>query len=214
MKSIIKKMLKTLLIMIITTLIIYLVFTITAFSSWCSENQISIFLNSNELLLNLDSSKIQELGDTIGNIEHLMEDSLNETYESDNQSLAKYYDPLGYAVWIYMQTGISEVLNKYLNMSILLGISLALAYIIITTKKINNIVKFILGYFLPILIVPQILFLSYFYRFVGIFKAYYNTPYIQYFYIIYTAIFILMYVINYKVGKKMAKKLNQVIIDK
>lgn len=201
-----KKFLKALLVLIVSIFSIYLIFTIIAFTSWCNDNQISMFLNSDELLLNLDSSKIQELGNIIGNFEQLMEESLSET-----NSLAQYYNPLGYSVWVYMQTGISDVLTRYLILSVLSGISIAIAYVILTSKRLKNAVKFILGYFIPIIIVPQILYLRYFYRFFGIFDAYYNTPYIQYFYIAYTTIFALMYIINYKLGIKMAKKLNQAI---
>lgn len=207
MKENVKKFLKVLLVLIVSTLSIYLILTIAAFTNWCNDNQ--IFLNADEILLKLDSNKIQELGNFIGNFEDLMEQSLYEP-----NSLAHHYNPLGYSVWVYMQSEINNVLARYINLSILSGISVAIAYLILTSKRLKNMVKFILGYFLPIIIVPQILYLSYFYRFFGIFDAYYITPNIQYFYIIYTAIFILMYIVNYRLGLKMTKELNEFVNNK
>lgn len=207
MKEIVKKLLKTLLVLIVSTILIYLILTIIAFATWCNDNQ--IFLNTDELLLKLDSNKIQELGNIIGNFEELMEESITSP-----NSLAHHYDPLGYSVWVHMQSAIRNGLTKYLNLALASGISIAIAYMILTNKRLKNTVKFILGYFLPIIIVPQILWLSYFYRFFSVFHAYFNTPFIEYFYIVYTAIFILMYIINYKTGLKMTKELNEIIKNK
>lgn len=212
MKSIVKKILKILVILIISTIIIYFVFTITAFNTWCTENQISIFFNSDKL--NLDKEKIQSIGNSVGNYAQLLEDSLNQSYDEGYHSLAEDFDPLGFSVWNYMRMGIGDVFTRYINISILAGVAIAIAYTVITSKKMNNILKFIVGYFGVILIVPQILSYSYFYRFFDIFDAYYNAPNIIYFYIGYTAIFVLMYLINYKVGIRMARELNQIIKNK
>lgn len=73
----------------------------------------------------------------------------------------------------------------------------------------NNILKFGVGYMAIMLIVPQILWYVQFSRFFGFFEAYYKTPNIIYFYLVYTGIFILMYMINYRVGIKMTRQLNQ-----
>lgn len=208
-------MLKTLLILVASIIIIYLVLTITAFYSWCKENQINMFLNSDELLLHLDSGKIQELGEGIGNFAQLMEEELQHgEYEEGYHSLAEYYDPLGYSVWIYMQMGISEVLNQYFTISILAGIAVAIAYIVITSKKMNNILKIAIGYVGVMLIVPPIYMYSWTYRFWGILETYRNSGVPKYFYIGYTAIFVLMYFINYKIGVKMTKDLNQTMNNK
>lgn len=209
MKSIAKKILKTLLVFIISTIIIYLVLTITAFYNWCTENQ--MFVNSDKLLLQLDSGKIQELGDEIGNYAKLLEDSLDQSYykeNSDYHSLAEYYDPLGFSVWAHLHMEIEKILNKD-AISIFSGVAIAIAYAVITSKKMNHILKFAIGYFGVMLIIPPIYMYSWTYRFWSIFETYRSMP--KYFYIGYTAIFVLMYVINYKVGVKMTKELNQTI---
>ena len=212
MKSVMKKVLVTLLILVLSTTILYLGFTITAFSSWCSENQISIFFDSDHLTL--DKDKIQAIGDTVGNFAQLMEDSLDPSYyeeNSDYHSLAEYYDPLGYSVWGYMQSGIVNALTKYLSLSISLGIATAIAYVVITNQKMKPILKFAIGYLGLMLVIPQILWYSYFYRFFGVFRAYLSTPNILYFYIVYTIIIALMYVIYYKQNIKKSKKSDQPI---
>ena len=60
---------------------------------------------------------------------------------SDYHSLAEYYDPLGYSVWGYMQSGIVNALTKYLSLSISLGIATAIAYVVITNQKMKPILK-------------------------------------------------------------------------
>lgn len=209
MRSIVKKILKTILIFISSTIIIYLLFTVSAFYNWCIENQ--MFINSDTLLLELKSDKIQELGDNIGNYAKLLEDSLDESYyeeNSDYHSLAEYYNPLGFSVWAYLHAGIEEIWSKY-TISILSGAAIAIAYTVITSKKMNHIFKFAVGYFGVMIIIPPIYMYSWTYRFLGVLETYKNMP--KYFYIGYTAIFVLMYVINYKVGVKIAKELNQTI---
>lgn len=74
MKSIVMKLLKTFFVLIISTIIIYLVFTTIAFNTWCHKNQISIFFNSDKL--NIDKDKIQEIGDEVGAYAQALEDSL------------------------------------------------------------------------------------------------------------------------------------------
>lgn len=209
MKSIIKKILKTLFVFIISTIIIYLVLTITAFYHWGKENQ--MFINMDRLLVELDSEKIQELGDGIGNYEKVLEDSLDKSYyeeNSDYHSLAEYYDPLGFSVWTYIHMEMEDILNKGV-ISVLSGISITIAYVIITSKKMNSILKIAIGYFGPMLIIPPIYMYSWTYRFWDIFQTYRNMP--KYFYIGYTVVFILMYIINFRIGVRMTRELNQTI---
>lgn len=210
MKSIAKKIFKTILVFIISTIILYLGFTLTNFYAWCNENQ--LFVNSDTLLSELDRNKIQELGDSIGKYAQILEDSLDKSYyeeNSDYHSLAEYYNPLGFSIWSHLQLVVKELLNKYFMISILSGVAIAIAYAVITSKKMNNILKVIIGYLGVMLIVPPIYMYSWTYRFWDIPVTYRNTP--MYFYIGYTAIFILMYVINYQIGVKMAKELNETI---
>ncbi len=211
MKVVGKKLLKILLVLVVSTVAIYLVLTIPAFYSWCDENQ--IFVNSDELLLQLNRDKIQQLGDSVGQFAQLMEDDLqrvqNGAYEEGMHSLAEYYDPLGFSVWSHIQREMNEVVHQYFTLSILSGIAVTIAYAIITIKKMNPIFKIAIGYFGVMLIVPPIYMYSWTYRFWDVLTMYRNMP--KYFYIGYTLIFVLMYLVNYKVGVKMTQDLNEMM---
>lgn len=206
-----KLLLKMLVLFIISTTIVYLIFTIIDFKGWCDKNQISMYLNSDKLLVTLDSTKIQELGDEIALLTERMENSINETYEGNSHSLAEYYDPLGYNVWLYMQNGISMVLTNSISISILLGIGITIAYTIITNKKISNVNKFLVGYLGTMIIIPIVYVYIKTHKILGMFNHYFGM--LKYFYIVYTLIFILIYIINYKIGRQMTKELNKNIKD-
>ncbi len=204
--NVLKKFLKAICLLIASSLIIYLVFTISAFIGWCHENQISITDHSNDLLVYLDPDKIQGIGNFVGTMEQVMKDSLQD---NSYHSIAEDYDPLGFSVWSYMNMGIQDVLTKYLTISILLGFSIAIAYVVITSKKLNAILKIAIGYFGILLIIPYVYMYSYTYRFWSFSETFHATP--KYFFILYTVIFLVMYLINYLIGKNMAKNLNQTI---
>ena len=108
-----------------------------------------------------------------------------------------------------MNMGIQDVLTKYLTISILLGFSIAIAYVVITSKKLNAILKIAIGYLGVMLLIPYVYMYSYTYRFWSISETFHSTP--KYFFILYTIIFLVMYLINYLIGKNMAKNLNQTI---
>ncbi len=204
--NIVKKLLKTICLFIASSLIIYLIFTISSFIGWCHENQISIVDHSNDLLAYLDPDKIQEIGHFVGLSEQVMKESLEDnTYPS----LAEYYDPLGFSVWSYMNMGIRDALTNYLTLSILLGFSIAIAYLVITSKRLNSFIKIAVGYFGVMLLIPYVYMYSYTYRFWSISETFHGTP--KYFYILYTLIFLAMYLVNYFIGKNMTKNLNQTI---
>lgn len=204
--NVFKKFFKTLCLFIASSLIIYLVFTISAFIGWCHENQISIIDHSDDLLVYLDPDKIQEIGHFVGLSEQVMKESLED---NSYPSLAEHYDPLGFSVWSYMNMEISDVLSKYLTISILLGFSISIAYAVITSKKLNAILKIAIGYFGIMLMIPYVYIYSYTYRFWSISETFHGTP--KYFFILYTIIFLAMYLINYLIGKKMTKDLNKTI---
>ncbi len=215
MKPILKKMLRALLIFVISAIIIYLVPTLINFNNWCKENQLNLFMSDYYDIRNIDSNKIQNIGDSVSTYLEVLENSLDKTnYEQDSNyhSLAEYFNPLGFSVWSYMQEGLNRIFTQYIVISILSGIAIVIAYIIITSKKMNNILKFFIGYFGIMLIIPPIYMYSFTYRFWDIFQTYSTTP--KWFYIGYTAIFILMYVVNYKIGVKMSRELNQAINKK
>lgn len=204
--NVLKKFLKAFCLFIASSLIIYLVFTISSFISWCNENQISITDHSDDILEYLDPNKIQEIGHFVGLTEQVMKESLEDT---SYPSLAEHYDPLGFSVWSYMNMEIRDVLTNYLTLSILLGFSIAIAYVVITSKKLNAILKITIGYLGVMLLIPYVYMYSYTYRFWSISETFHSTP--KYFFILYTIIFLVMYLINYLIGKNMAKNLNQTI---
>ena len=215
MKKILKKFLKTLLVFIISTIVIYMTLTIVLLNERCKEYELSLFSKKYYDLRNIDSEKIKELGDGIGNYAKLLEDSLDESYyqeDSNYHTIAEYFDPLGYSIWIFFQTEITSITHRYISISILIGASISVAYIVITSKKINNILKLVIGYLLPMIIVPPIYMYTWTNRFWDVLTTYKGIP--AYFYIGYTAIFILMYLINYRIGRRMTKELNQAVRDK
>lgn len=209
MKIILKKSIILLLIFIISTTFIYLALTFKLFYEWGNKNCLFI---SGDSIEDLDSERIEQIGNKVGTYAKMLEESLKEVPEDENvYSIAEYYNPLGFSVWSFMHRDVYLILKTHTQISVILGIVISIAYIIITSKKINNILKIIIGYISVILIVPQILFYLYNGRLFSLLLPYYKTHGIEYFYIIYTAIFLLMYVINYKLGQRMAKELNETI---
>lgn len=215
MKPILKKILKIVLIFLITTSIVYAVPTAIAFNKWCKKNNLSITGEDfSSDLRKIDKDKIQNIGNDVSSIVEVIEMSVEEAKKNPNapHSIGEYFDPLGYSVWSYMQMGIDRIFTSYTTISILFGIGVTIAYIVITNKKMNNIIKFSIGYFGVMLIIPPIYMYSYTYRFWSIAQTYSSIS--KYFYIGYTTMFILMYVINYTIGTKMTKELNENIKNK
>ncbi len=211
--KIFKKIIKTLLVFICSTIVIYFLFTVPSFYKWCNENQLILYKNGEEVskeILKLDSAKIKEIGDAVRinteSMEMSLELSANDG-DDDSHSLAEFYDPLGYSVWIYMQVGMYKVTISYIGLSILLGICITIEYIVITSKKLNNILKFVIGYLGVMFIIPPILQYNHFYRWIGLPHGVNLKP----FYIVYTIVFAVAYITNYIVGVRMTKKLNDTI---
>lgn len=226
MKPILKKILKILLAFIISTSIIYLIFTIKDFYNWCDRNSLLSIFNpfhsATDDLRMIDSDKIKEIGNNVGTFEAGMKQSLEESpYANDgidhyigdghnHTKIAELFDPTGFAVWAYIYNELRDIFVGNISLSIILGIAITIAYIAITAKNINSIVKVIIGYLIPIIIVPQLYMYSYTYRFWDVYTTYFKaSP--KYFYIIYTIIFILFYIINYIITLKRTERLNKAI---
>lgn len=213
MKSIVLKTLKTLLIFTISTITIYMVFTIGYLLYWANDNQLKLFTNdlASEIPY-LDKDKIQEMGDYVGDYAELLEYSLEEqnNEESDAYIIAEHYDPLGFSVWSHLRRVLVRIIDRYDTLSICLGIATTIAYTIITSKKINNILKFIIGYIGTMIIIPPIYTYIGYFRLLNIFEMY-SKGIPKIFYIVYTAIFVLIFIINYIVGRNMARELNKTI---
>lgn len=216
MKPVIMKALKNLLIFIISAIIIYMVLTIGYFLSWCNDKQLKLFTEdiASEIPY-LDEDKIHELGDYVGSYAQLLKDSLEEENKEGNDSyiIAEHFDPLGFSIWSYLREIVIKIIDRYNTIAIFLGIATTIAYNIITSKKMNNILKFTIGYVGPMLIIPPIYTYLWTNRFWNIIEMY-TSGIPKIFYIIYTIIFILLYAINYIVAKKMVKELNRTIKKK
>lgn len=214
MKSVVMKSLKALLIFIIATVILYMIFTISYLFSWAKENQLKLFTKDLASdIPNLNKDKIQEMGDYVGDYAKLLEESLDESYYEefeDYHPIAEYHHPLGFSVWSFLREEIVEIVDRYDTLSIVLGSATTIAYIIITSKNINNIFKIILGYIGLILVIPPIYTYISNFRLIPFLETY-SKGIPKIFYIVYTAIFVLIYIVNYIVGKNMAKELNKTI---
>lgn len=214
MKNILYKLIKTLLFLVILIFIIYFLFTFIAFYRWCNQNYIPLFINQKNvedyIYNDLDSNYIEGLGKSFTDIKKGLEDSLSQ--ESDT-IIAKKYDSVGYAVWAQYALQLNYISTKYIPISIILGIVITSAYIIIKNEKINNITKFIIGYIGVIIFFPPIYMYSWTYRFWS-FKDTYLSFDAKLFYIVYLVVFVILFVVNYFINKKIAIKLNKQIYKK
>lgn len=224
---IVKKILKLILLFVFSTSIIYLTLTLGRFINWCNKNQIPLFKHDDArgaYIINLDKEKIQEIGNNVGVYQEAMEQSLAESpYKNEleehtltdghTHTLGEFYDSLGFSVWAYVDREIQDIVECYTVISILLGMSILIAYVVITNRKMKSIFKFIVGYLGVILIIPPIYKYSYTYKFWDISEMYFDISSIK-FYIVYTVIFVLIFIINFIIGKKMAQELNEAIKSK
>ncbi len=91
-----------------------------------------------------------------------------------------------------MQIAVFEI-TQYFTLSIFLGISITFGYDIINSKKLKNISKIILGYILPMIILPFL-----YYYICNINGKFSDQEKLIYFGIINTAVFILLSFKNYR----------------
>lgn len=197
-----KKFLKTLLVCIISIIVIYSIFTLKKLFDVCEKYQIDLISNT-QRLDQLDKGKIQQLADEMRNFETVMKEAALE----DDETIGDYFDPLGFAIWNRIQIEAYSITHEAIDISIILGVTTAIAYATITSKKLSRVFKFIIGYFAIIVIVPPLYMFSYTYSFWETKVMYFNSKNIT-FYICYTIIFVLICVINYIISKKMTKDLN------
>ena len=193
MKTIFKKLLKILLIFILCSLILYCTLTAITFYRLFDAIDIHLFSDTSRLP---DSDKVQRIGDTVEPYLNVLEEELAKSpYLNDGQehtitdghihTLGEFYDPLSFAIWAHLQNAFDYIFTKYILISILSGAAIAIAYAVITSKKINTILKIVIGYVAIILLVPQILMFSVthnFYLAGNISAVYFNSD-LTYFYI-------------------------------
>lgn len=219
MKLIFKKLLKIVLVFLIATIIVYLILTTRNFIRFCNYAQISVIGNEAKLY-KLDNEKLKDLGEGVKIYADLLEESKEESlYENDGKehslgdghehSLGEFYDPMGFSVMTYLQNIVFYIVGNCLGISLFCGSAITIAYIIITSNKINNTLKFIIGYIGVMIVIPPLYMYSWTGRFWDFSTMFKRMP--KYFYIGYTVIFILMYIMNYTSAKKMSKDLNEAI---
>lgn len=219
MKEVVKKVLSTLLIFIISSLLIYMIATINRFFYWCNQNEIQLFSKNmpDEYILNdIDKNKIYSLGENIGEYAKLLEYSKKDknlekdasyylTVDGKKYSIAEEFEPVGYSIWSFLQGNLSSIFTLYIDYSIFVGLAISIAYLVIKSSKISSILKFAFGYFGVILIIPQLYSYSVSHSFAGV-EAY--KIWSINFYIAYTIIFVLIFVANYGISNNIKKKLN------
>jgi hypothetical protein len=190
-----KTILKNLLIFIIVTLIIFFTFTTKKFIDLCNEYQIQIFCTNGsgsidpEKKENLYPFKLRSLGAAIINMSEL-----SETDSTDQ------YDTNGYALWAEMQIAVYEI-TQYWLLSIFLGIAITFGYNIALSKKMNKVLKIIVGYILPIIVMPTLYYLIRNSR-----EIFVEQNKLIYFGIIYTVVFIAINITNYVINKNSIKE--------
>lgn len=223
MKKRVIKIIKTLILLIISILIIYLILTLNRFLFWCNRNQIILFNNniSPEYIIdNVDINSINSLGTNIEDFANTLDESKlnveafkgdgNFTFTKDGKtySFAEYYNSIGFSVWTYLSSEFQAISLLYVDVAILWGIVLTIFYIIVSNQKLNYNIKFVIGYFVIMIFIVQM------YGYLrGIFYGFIDSiKYMPVFYIIYTIIFAIIYCINRKKYKEIINGLNNTIL--
>lgn len=198
-----KNIIKIFIVLVFAVLTSYLVLTIRDFTLWCNKMQFSFINTEEEQLNNLDVEKIQYLGESIKGLSVAIEENFKGTeYEK--------YNSLGITIWKTFQLQMNDIVKGNVNMSLVLGVAITLAYIVITSSKISNSLKLLIGYFGIMIIFPPLYMYMYTGRLWDIMTMYvYNAP--KAFYIVYTLIFVVMYVIKYNINSKFTTELNRTI---
>lgn len=206
MKNFIIRILKISLVFLISTIITYNCFLVKNYFEICSDYQVGNI--SEEDILNLDKEKIKGLGDSVKIFADLLEEEKSKNDKGD--SLSDLYDPLGFSVRMQIQHIINKLFKENIVISIFIGVAVTYAYAVVTAKKLNGIVKMLIGYIGAIILFPPLYMYSWTGRFWKLSIMYwYGTP--KYFYIVYTLIFVVIYFINYMVNVKLAKQLNEIV---
>ena len=131
--------------------------------------------------------------------------------DGHEHTFSDFYEPTGFSLWGFLDGLVQYIGGKYvINAALFLGISVTIAYAVITSKKMNLALKIVIGYFGMMLAFPPLYMYSWTYRFWKLYEMYWNQD-SKRFYAIYTTIFVLIFVINYVIGRKMTRQLNETI---
>ncbi|MBQ7410097.1 MAG: hypothetical protein IJW20_01795 [Clostridia bacterium] len=223
MKNFLIKLLKILLVFVLSTMIIYTFFTLKKLINLSNKYQISIFGHMT-YIYELDTEMINNLSEEVKQMnqfaELLREEAENSIYKNDGlehslgdghiHTFGEFFDPVGFSAWSLLQSTVYNIFAEYIRISIALGIVVAVTYGIISSKKVNKVLKFIIGYIGVMLAFPPLYMYSWTGRFWD-FKAMYLNGDSKFFYFAYTIIFLLICLTNYIISKKMTKELNNAI---
>lgn len=183
-----KTFINAVIIFIISTFVIYALLSFFKLRNYCDKYQIELFITHEIDTNNLNEFKLKTQGEYIERFKDLI---------NTDPNLSKY-DFTGYTFWLQMQAFIGDIFSYYIYISFLLGLSISIGYIVVNISKLKVFFKILIGYILPIIILPIIYIL--------IFKVTYN-PFmtnidrnknILLFIISYTVIFIILFVIHKK----------------
>lgn len=211
MKSLVKELLKIVIVFVFCLVLIYLYLTIKEFFSWCDTIGIKPFKNNFfETIEELDVDAVNTYGQNISDTIENMKESAEVYYAEhpEETSTLDFFSSIGYVVVSDLQRNIYHIVSSNVRISIFLSIAITVGYFIITKKNIGNVLKFVVGYILVLIVIPPIYMYSTTNRFWSLREMYLGgTP--KNFYITYTIIFIAMFVINYIVSKNLVNKLNE-----
>lgn len=212
MKSVIKEFLKIVIVFAICLVVIYSSLTVKEFFHWCGTIGVKPFSGWGETGEKMDIQAIntygEELSGTIENMEEVAESYYAE--HPEETSILDFFNSIGFVVVSDLQRNINHIVTTNIRISIFLSISIAVGFAIITKKNISNVLKFVVGYILVLIVIPPIYMYSMTNRFWSLREMYFDgTP--KAFYIAYTIIFVVMLFINYIIGRCLSNKLNKTI---
>ena len=134
---------KALILFILSTFIVYTLFTFFRLQIFCNKYQIELFVTHEIDTSNLDNLKLKAQGEQY--VERL------KSLVTTDSNLSKY-DLTGYAFWLQMQSFIGDSFSYYIYISFLLGLSISIGYLIVNISKLKVFLKILIGYIFPIII--------------------------------------------------------------
>lgn len=212
MKKFVKELLKIVLVCILCFTLIYFPLTIKDFFHWCDTIGVKPFSGWGETGEEMNVQAINTYGEEISGTIENMEAAAESYYEEhpEETSTLDFFSSIGFVVVSDLQRNINHIVSNNIRIAVFLSVAITVGYFIITKVKISNILKFVVGYFLVLIVFPPIYMYSMTNRFWSLREMYLGgTP--KAFYIGYTIIFIVMFLMNYMIGKNMTKRLNKTI---
>lgn len=218
MKKILVKLVKIVLVFLMSTLVVYSGLVYQNLQQIEEEYQLSAEPQ------NLDAEKVKDLGDTVQDFADMLEEEADKSpYKDDglehtiddghDHSIGEFYDSLGISTMSVLRSVILNLLDSYdLLFSECIGVAIAIAYAVITSKKLKTMLKILIGYCCLMIVFPPLYMYSWTYRFWKPTDMYCNSDSIR-FYIIFTIVVAVMFVVNFVHEKSIADGLNKESTD-